>query len=49
MPFVTLQDYSDHIAEVSAKLVAIMDSLFEKVLSKVGTRSGPNTNMWVHI
>lgn len=29
------QDYNDHIAEVSAKLVAIMDSLFEKVLSKV--------------
>lgn len=37
-----LQDYNDHIAEISAKLVAIMDSLFEKVLSKVrwgqGTR-----------
>lgn len=29
------QDYNDHIAEISAKLVAIMDSLFEKVLSKV--------------
>ncbi|TWW59132.1 vacuolar protein sorting-associated protein 54 [Takifugu flavidus] len=28
------KDYNDHIAEVSAKLVAIMDSLFEKVLSK---------------
>lgn len=40
--FVVLQDYNDHIAEISAKLVAIMDSLFEKVLSKVrwgqGTR-----------
>lgn len=35
---VVLQDYNDHIAEISAKLVAIMDSLFEKVLSKV--RSG---------
>lgn len=33
--FVALQDYNDHIAEISAKLVAIMDSLFEKVLSKV--------------
>ncbi|KAI9529277.1 Vacuolar protein sorting-associated protein 54 [Dissostichus eleginoides] len=28
------KDYNDHIAEVSAKLVAIMDSLSEKVLSK---------------
>lgn len=35
MVFVPLQDYNDHIAEISAKLVAIMDSLFEKVLSKV--------------
>lgn len=30
-----LQDYHDHIAEISAKLVAIMDSLFDKLLSKV--------------
>uniref|UniRef100_A0A3Q2D519 Vacuolar protein sorting-associated protein 54 n=1 Tax=Cyprinodon variegatus TaxID=28743 RepID=A0A3Q2D519_CYPVA len=29
------KDYNDHIAEISAKLVAIMDSLFEKFLSKV--------------
>lgn len=36
--FVCLQDYNDHIAEISAKLVAIMDSLFEKVLSKVSSR-----------
>ncbi|KAK7165677.1 hypothetical protein R3I93_005681 [Phoxinus phoxinus] len=28
------KDYNDHIAEVSAKLVAIMDSMFEKALSK---------------
>ncbi|XP_029910354.1 vacuolar protein sorting-associated protein 54 isoform X2 [Myripristis murdjan] len=28
------KDYNDHIAEISAKLVAIMDSLFEKALSK---------------
>uniref|UniRef100_A0A674DU56 Vacuolar protein sorting-associated protein 54 n=1 Tax=Salmo trutta TaxID=8032 RepID=A0A674DU56_SALTR len=28
------KDYSDHIAEISAKLVSIMDSMFEKVLSK---------------
>ncbi|XP_053272288.1 vacuolar protein sorting-associated protein 54 [Pleuronectes platessa] len=28
------KDYNDHISEISAKLVAIMDSLFEKVLSK---------------
>nr|XP_019573469.1 PREDICTED: vacuolar protein sorting-associated protein 54 isoform X3 [Rhinolophus sinicus] len=28
------KDYHDHIAEISAKLVAIMDSLFDKVLSK---------------
>ncbi|XP_038133948.1 vacuolar protein sorting-associated protein 54 isoform X2 [Cyprinodon tularosa] len=28
------KDYNDHIAEISAKLVAIMDSLFEKFLSK---------------
>uniref|UniRef100_A0A3B4Z095 Vacuolar protein sorting-associated protein 54 n=1 Tax=Stegastes partitus TaxID=144197 RepID=A0A3B4Z095_9TELE len=28
------KDYNDHIAEISAKLVAIMDSLFEKVLSR---------------
>ncbi|KAL4639934.1 vacuolar protein sorting-associated protein 54 [Arapaima gigas] len=28
------KDYNDHIAEISAKLVAIMDSLFEKMLSK---------------
>ncbi|XP_054634220.1 vacuolar protein sorting-associated protein 54 isoform X2 [Dunckerocampus dactyliophorus] len=28
------KDYSDHIAEIWAKLVAIMDSVFEKVLSK---------------
>ncbi|XP_065816659.1 LOW QUALITY PROTEIN: vacuolar protein sorting-associated protein 54 [Labrus bergylta] len=28
------KDYNDHIAEISAKLVAIMDSLFEKVLLK---------------
>jgi len=33
--FCALQDYNDHVAEISAKLVAIMDSLFEKVLSKV--------------
>lgn len=33
--FVVLQDYNDHIAEISAKLVAIMDGLFEKFLSKV--------------
>lgn len=30
-----LQDYNDHVAEISAKLVAIMDSMFEKSLSKV--------------
>lgn len=30
-----LQDYHDHVAEISAKLVAIMDSLFDKLLSKV--------------
>ncbi|XP_070304810.1 vacuolar protein sorting-associated protein 54 [Salvelinus sp. IW2-2015] len=28
------KDYNDHIAEISAKLMTIMDSLFEKVLSK---------------
>ncbi|MEQ2306716.1 Vacuolar protein sorting-associated protein 54 [Ameca splendens] len=28
------KDYNDHITEISAKLVAIMDSLFEKFLSK---------------
>ncbi|NXK61971.1 VPS54 protein, partial [Sylvietta virens] len=28
------KDYHDHIAEISAKLVAIMDSLFDKLLSK---------------
>ncbi|KAM6972087.1 vacuolar protein sorting-associated protein 54 [Aplochiton taeniatus] len=28
------KDYNDHISEISAKLVAIMDSLFEKMLSK---------------
>ncbi|XP_017312530.1 vacuolar protein sorting-associated protein 54 [Ictalurus punctatus] len=28
------KDYNDHIAEISAKLVAIMDSLFEKALFK---------------
>ncbi|XP_051561157.1 vacuolar protein sorting-associated protein 54 isoform X2 [Myxocyprinus asiaticus] len=28
------KDYNDHIAEITAKLVAIMDSLFEKALSK---------------
>ncbi|KAM8842872.1 vacuolar protein sorting-associated protein 54 [Synchiropus picturatus] len=28
------KDYNDHISEISAKLVAIMDGLFEKVLSK---------------
>ncbi|XP_054460999.1 vacuolar protein sorting-associated protein 54 [Anoplopoma fimbria] len=28
------KDYNDHVSEISAKLVAIMDSLFEKVLSK---------------
>uniref|UniRef100_A0A8B9HX59 Vacuolar protein sorting-associated protein 54 n=1 Tax=Astyanax mexicanus TaxID=7994 RepID=A0A8B9HX59_ASTMX len=28
------KDYNDHIAEISAKLVAIMDGLFERVLSK---------------
>ncbi|XP_063058830.1 vacuolar protein sorting-associated protein 54 [Engraulis encrasicolus] len=28
------KDYNDHIAEISAKLVAIMDSLFEKLLSR---------------
>uniref|UniRef100_A0A8C8FQ30 Vacuolar protein sorting-associated protein 54 n=1 Tax=Oncorhynchus tshawytscha TaxID=74940 RepID=A0A8C8FQ30_ONCTS len=28
------KDYNDHIAEISAKLVSIMDSMFEKVLSK---------------
>lgn len=33
--FFPLQDYHDHIAEISAKLVAIMDSLFDKLLSKV--------------
>ncbi|KAB1267075.1 Vacuolar protein sorting-associated protein 54 [Camelus dromedarius] len=29
------KDYHDHIAEISAKLVAIMDGLFDKLLSKV--------------
>ncbi|GAA6110221.1 vacuolar protein sorting-associated protein 54, partial [Tachysurus ichikawai] len=29
------KDYNDHIAEISAKLVAIMDSLFEKGLFKL--------------
>ncbi|MEQ2161332.1 hypothetical protein GOODEAATRI_008670, partial [Goodea atripinnis] len=29
------KDYNDHITEISAKLVAIMDSLFEKFLSKL--------------
>lgn len=33
--YFSLQDYHDHIAEISAKLVAIMDSLFDKLLSKV--------------
>ncbi|XP_068607044.1 vacuolar protein sorting-associated protein 54 [Brachionichthys hirsutus] len=28
------KDYNDHIAEIAAKLVAIMDGLFEKVVSK---------------
>ncbi|KAK2507380.1 hypothetical protein MC885_015472 [Smutsia gigantea] len=28
------KDYHDHIAEITAKLVAIMDSLFDKLLSK---------------
>ncbi|EPY85148.1 hypothetical protein CB1_000394030 [Camelus ferus] len=28
------KDYHDHIAEISAKLVAIMDGLFDKLLSK---------------
>uniref|UniRef100_A0A673GGY4 Vacuolar protein sorting-associated protein 54 n=1 Tax=Sinocyclocheilus rhinocerous TaxID=307959 RepID=A0A673GGY4_9TELE len=28
------KDYNDHIAEISAKLVAIMDSMFEKALFK---------------
>lgn len=28
------KDYNDHICEISAKLVAIMDGLFEKLLSK---------------
>ncbi|KAE8601034.1 hypothetical protein XENTR_v10013506 [Xenopus tropicalis] len=28
------KDYNDHIAEISAKLVTIMDGLFEKLLSK---------------
>ncbi|XP_062866446.1 vacuolar protein sorting-associated protein 54 [Trichomycterus rosablanca] len=28
------KDYNDHIAEISAKLVAIMDGLFEKALTK---------------
>uniref|UniRef100_A0A8C6BV30 Vacuolar protein sorting-associated protein 54 n=1 Tax=Monodon monoceros TaxID=40151 RepID=A0A8C6BV30_MONMO len=28
------KDYHDHIAEISSKLVAIMDSLFDKLLSK---------------
>ncbi|XP_028928138.1 LOW QUALITY PROTEIN: vacuolar protein sorting-associated protein 54 [Ornithorhynchus anatinus] len=28
------KDYHDHIAEISAKLVAIMDSLFDKLISK---------------
>ncbi|NWR73925.1 VPS54 protein, partial [Centropus unirufus] len=28
------KDYHDHIAEISTKLVAIMDSLFDKLLSK---------------
>lgn len=28
------KDYNDHIAEISAKLVAIMDGLFDKLLSK---------------
>ncbi|XP_030052013.1 vacuolar protein sorting-associated protein 54 isoform X2 [Microcaecilia unicolor] len=28
------KDYQDHVAEISAKLVAIMDNLFDKLLSK---------------
>ncbi|XP_061478248.1 vacuolar protein sorting-associated protein 54 isoform X3 [Rhineura floridana] len=33
------KDYHDHIAEISAKLVAIMDSLFDKLLSKYGVKA----------
>lgn len=49
MLFVALQDYNDHIAEISAKLVAIMDSLFEKVLSKVNDMNEIKEFCWCDI
>lgn len=41
------QDYNDHVAEISAKLVAIMDSLFEKALFKVSTHFHTHTRVSV--
>ncbi|KAJ7409756.1 Vacuolar protein sorting-associated protein 54 [Willisornis vidua] len=42
------KDYHDHIAEISAKLVAIMDSLFDKVLSKANIRAIISSSLFVN-
>lgn len=48
LSLVCLQDYNDHVAEISAKLVAIMDSMFEKSLSKVRVqkKQTPSSGCW---
>ncbi|XP_071385443.1 vacuolar protein sorting-associated protein 54 [Centroberyx affinis] len=43
------KDYNDHIAEISAKLVAIMDSLFEKVLSKYEVKAPMPSPCFRHV
>uniref|UniRef100_A0A8C5B4E1 Vacuolar protein sorting-associated protein 54 n=1 Tax=Gadus morhua TaxID=8049 RepID=A0A8C5B4E1_GADMO len=43
------KDYNDHIAEISAKLVAIMDSLFEKVLSKYEVKAPMPSACFRHV
>lgn len=43
------KDYNDHVAEISAKLVAIMDSMFEKSLSKYEVKAPMPSGCFRHV
>ncbi|XP_018411152.1 PREDICTED: vacuolar protein sorting-associated protein 54 isoform X2 [Nanorana parkeri] len=44
-----IKDYNDHIAEISAKLVSIMDGLFDKLLSKYEVKAPVPSMSFRHI
>ncbi|XP_077427214.1 vacuolar protein sorting-associated protein 54 isoform X2 [Vanacampus margaritifer] len=43
------KDYNDHVAEIWAKLVAIMDSVFEKVLTKYEVKAPMPSSCFRHV